>query len=98
MGNDSLISQGSEASITRPPMWATVENCMAAGTLKALRDGKVGRTTASSTNYEQATAQQENSTQGGKKSKPQKTNQRMISKIRSLEAEDNASDGGFFEE
>lgn len=96
--NDSMISQGSESLVRRPPMWSVVEGCMAEGTLWALRDGKLGHPVAGEVGTEHATAEKQNPSQRIRKSVPQKRGKRGMMKHSSISAKDDASEDGFFEE
>lgn len=92
--DDSRISserlKGGKAS--RPAIWAVVEQCMRAGTLIALRDGKLGRKLpeAEARVSELITrSRDENRTVEGEEASSNKDH--------GLKDEENASDGGFFE-
>ena len=98
LNNDSMISQGSESLVHRPPMWSVVEGCMAEGTLWALRDGKLGHPVAGGAGTEQATVEQQQLSQRVKKSVPQKRGKQGMMKHSSISAKDDASEDGFFEE
>lgn len=97
MSNDSMISQGSEALVARPPMWSTIEKCMANGTLQALRDGKLGRGVANKASNEESAAPKRGPSQHTKKSKPHRSSKGKITKSSLLEAENDLSDEGFFD-
>ena len=93
MSNDSMISQGSEALLVRPPMWITVEQCMAEGTLWALRDGKVTRAAAIEDSTDGSSGQKKDS------SRRKKSGEERFARNNSKGTQDALSDDdGFFEE
>ncbi|KAL8796775.1 MAG: hypothetical protein Q9195_000858 [Heterodermia aff. obscurata] len=96
--DDSMISQGSESLVHRPPMWSVVEDCMAEGTLWALRDRKLGHPVAGATGTERAPVETQNSSQRIKKSAPQRREKRVMMKHSSIPAKDDNSEDGFFEQ
>ena len=97
LSNDSMISQGSESLVHRPPMWSIVEACMAEGTLWALRDGKLGHP-VSADGTEHAAVEKQGLSQRTKKSVTLKSGKRGMMKPSSISAKDDTSDDGFFEE
>ena len=98
MSNDSMISQGSEALLVRPPMWVTVEKCMAEGTLWALRDGNLSRATDLKANTDGSSRQKKDSSRRIEKSKSRKAGEKESIRDRLKETQDALSDDGFFEE
>lgn len=98
MSNDSMISQGSEALLVRPPMWVTVEKCMAEGTLWALRDGKFSRATAFKASTDGSSGQKKGSSRPNDKSKSRKAGEERSTRNSLKETQDALSDDGFFEE
>ena len=98
LGNDSMISQGSESLVHRPPLWSVVQACMAEGTLWALRDGKLGHPVAGQVGNEHAAVEKPNLSQRIKRSVPQKHGKRGVLKHSSISAKDDTSEDGFFEE
>lgn len=98
MSNDSMISQGSEALLVRPPMWPIVEKCMAEDTLWALRDGKISRATAIKVSTDGSSGQTKDSSRRIDKSKSRKAMKEGFSRNSRKETQDALSDDGFFEE
>ena len=93
MSNDSMISQGSEALLVRPPMWITVEKCMAEGTLWALRDGKVTRAAAIEASTDGSSGQKKDSSRRKKSGEERFTKNNLKGTQDALNDDD-----GFFEE
>lgn len=98
LNDDSMLSQGSETRVTRPPMWSVVEGCMAEGTLWALRDRKLSHPVGGEVGTEHAAVQKQNLSQRVKKSVAQKRGKRGKMKHSSISAKDDTSEDGFFEQ
>lgn len=93
--DDGIITtervNGGEAS--RPAVWAVVEQCMRAGTLIALRDGKLGRELPEA----EAKASSLTTRRGGEVKKPEGEDDASSSRDYVTKDEEKESDGGFFE-
>lgn len=74
---------------SRPAAWAVVEQCMRAGTLIALRDGKLGRKLPEA----DAKASSSSTRRRGEDQKPEASSSRDYV----MKDEEKESDGGFFE-
>lgn len=94
--DDGIITaervKGGEAS--RPAVWAVVEQCMRAGTLTALRDGKLGRVLPEA--EAEAKASSLTTRRSGEVKKP-KGEDASSSRDYVTKDEEKESDGGFFE-
>lgn len=95
MSNDSLMSQQSGAMAPRPAMWDTVEQCMKEGTLWALRERKAGNPPPGGADLQQPGAVRKVGSKTKMKPKPRKSGKKSNPVV---EAHEDISDNGFFEE